>query len=756
VLFRLRQKTKPQVTRFVLIALIFVSVQIVALLLGYAAVAVIDSIRAYAAGESFYAKGQKEAVLSLHRFVRTGEEQYYIAFRTAIAAPIGDRLAREALEKPDRDLDAAFRGFLQGKNHPADIPNMMRLFVWMHGWGPFAKAVDDWHQGDALTAQLSDFGDALHRLRQQGGLTADAREAILHEVDDIDLGLTRLEESFSNHMGEATRTATNLVVVGLGLSSILLWGIGVTFAWRTFRRGINATVQLENSEQRFKHFAEVASDWFWETDAQRRIIYLSDRFAQSSGSKPEDVLGRAALDALEPVATPAQRQQQLEDLGAYRPLRGWVYRRVAADGTEAYWKISGIAVFDDDGVFAGYRGTGTNITEEVQNQQVLAAAKEQAEAANAAKTEFLSNMSHELRTPLNAILGFAQLLAINEKDPLTGRQVRQVGQIERSGKHLLALIEDVLDLSKIETGNIKLSLERVQLPSLLEQVRAALQVLADEAGIAFTLACPDGLPDVRADRVRLMQVLMNLGSNAIKYNRAEGSVTIVAYATAAGRVCISVTDTGIGIPPERKAELFQPFNRLGAEGGPIQGSGIGLSIVKKLVELMRGAIMVESTVGEGSTFIVELPAMRPVIGSAVRGAEPMPDRASHAAFSMLYVEDNPSNIRLMEELVDTLGNVRLLTARDAHTGLEMARFNHPDVIVLDVNLPGMSGVEMVRVLKAQPATAAIPVLALSAAAMPAQVEEGLAAGFSHYLTKPLDVAAFLRAVDEVLSERVEG
>ena len=524
------------------------------------------------------------------------------------------------------------------------------------------------------------------------------------------MGLTDLEESFSAHMGEAARTATDMVVVGLGLSSLLLWSIGVAFAWRTFRRGIEAALQVKDSEQRFRDFAEVASDWFWETDKDTRITYLSDRFAQATGAVPEEFIGRPALETLQPLAADETRQRQLADIEARRTFRGWTYKRVAADGSEAYWRISGTAVFDANGDFAGYRGTGTNISVDVINQNVLAAAKEQAESANAAKSEFLANMSHELRTPLNSILGFAQLLEINAREPLTVKQARQIAQIGRSGKHLLALIEDVLDLSKIETGNIKLSIERVKLPPVFDQLRAALQILADEAGVTLAVNCSENLPAVRADRVRLAQVLMNLGTNAIKYNRTGGSVTITADTTGLDRIKMTVTDTGPGIAPERQAELFQPFNRLGAEAGPIQGSGIGLSIVKKLVELMHGTIAVRSDLGEGTSFTVELPA--------VFGADPHPStdgsidaegpRLSDAEFVMLYVEDNPSNIRLMEELVDTTGNIRLLTAADPRTGLDLARANRPDIIVLDINLPGMTGFDVLRALRRIPATAPDP------------------------------------------------
>lgn len=752
--FTLNPKTRPQVRRFILIALIFVIVQIVALALGYAAVRVIDSVRAYAVGESFYAKGQKEAVLSLHRYVRTGDKHYYDAFRTAIAAPIGDRIGRTSLQRSPRDLRTAFEGFRQGKNDPADIDDLILLFIGAQHWGPFAKAVDDWEHGDAMTAQLSDFGDDLHRMMRAGTLTAVAQETILRQVDVIDEGLTALEESFSKHMGEAARTASNLVAIGLGLSSLLLWGIGVTFAWRTFRRGIEAQLQLTDSEQRFKHFAEVASDWFWETDKDTRITYLSERFTGATGALPDTFIGRAALETLQPMAAGETRAQQVADLAARKSFRGWIYRGLLPDGREAYWRISGTPVFDAAGEFLGYRGTGTNITEEVINQTILAKAKEQAEAANNAKNEFLANMSHELRTPLNSILGFAQLLALNAKEPLTVRQTRQVSQIERSGSHLLALIEDVLDFSKIETGNVKLSLERVHLPPLIEQVRAGLQILADEAQIVFSIHCPNDLPAIRADRVRLTQVLMNLGSNAIKYNTSGGTVTLAADAFGLDRVRLSVIDTGPGIAIDRQAELFQPFNRLGAETGPIQGSGIGLSIVKKLVDLMSGTITVRSMPGQGTTFAIELPA---ILGGEPRGWKDRGEAASQrdavqaGNHLMLYVEDNPSNIRLMEELVESVGNIRLLTAADPRTGLDLARANRPDVIVLDINLPGMSGFDVLRAIRATPSLSHVPVMALSAAAMPRQIEDGLSAGFTHYLTKPIDVAVFLKAVNEVLA-----
>ncbi len=386
--------------------------------------------------------------------------------------------------------------------------------------------------------------------------------------------------------------------------------------------------------------------------------------------------------------------------------------------------------------------------------------KERAEAANMAKSDFLARVSHELRTPLNAVLGFAQLLEINNKEPLTIRQMRHVEQIRKSGHHLLSLIEEILDLSKIETGSIRVSIERVALAPVFDHLRATLQPLADSAGLLLAVEMPLNLPPVYADRVRLVQILMNLGTNAIKYNRRGGAVRLVARVPGDGTVRIEVIDTGKGIPFERQGEVFQPFNRLGAEESTIEGSGIGLSISHRLAELMNGRLTFVSAPGKGSTFTIDLPvapaaADEPAETGRAGVVESALPRAMRDAerFTLLYVEDNPPNIALMQELVDSVPSLRLVTAADANTGLALAHAHEPDVIVLDINLPGMNGFEILKRLKLDRRTAEIPVMALSAAALPNDVERGKAAGFTHYLTKPLDVQEFLGAVEQLLNAR---
>jgi signal transduction histidine kinase/CheY-like chemotaxis protein len=402
---------------------------------------------------------------------------------------------------------------------------------------------------------------------------------------------------------------------------------------------------------------------------------------------------------------------------------------------------------------------------ESANQRLIASTREletartraeqekiRAELASQAKSSFLSNMSHELRTPLNSILGFAQLLEFNVKDPMSAKQTRHVAQIRKSGEHLLSLIDDVLDLSKIEAGSIKLSIENVPLRPVIEEVVTALQPLADEASVTITpIAVESGL-SVRADRTRLVQILMNLGVNALKYNRAGGSLSFVADRGGGGFVRLRVSDTGQGIPVDRQDELFQPFNRLGAENGSIEGTGIGLTITRRLVQLMNGRIAFVSESNVGTCFTIELPAAvesAAVVESAhFLGALGLDQHKR--GYRLLYVEDNPSNIELMQGLVDALDGVELLTAERPQSGLALASAGAPDVIVLDIDLPDMNGFEVLRRLKAGAATSHIPVIALSAAAMPRDIERGMNAGFTHYLTKPIKVREFLRAVDNVL------
>jgi signal transduction histidine kinase/ActR/RegA family two-component response regulator len=386
----------------------------------------------------------------------------------------------------------------------------------------------------------------------------------------------------------------------------------------------------------------------------------------------------------------------------------------------------------------------------------LELAIEEARNANQAKSAFLSSMSHELRTPLNAILGFAQILAADNL-PTTPEQKKEfAGHILKSGRHLLTLINEILDLARVEAGALTLSMEPVSLAEVLAECRTMIEPLAAARGIRVEFpAHAEAL--VQADHTRLKQVLLNLLSNAVKYNREGGTVTLACEACGPDRLRLSVRDTGMGLRPDQVAALFQPFNRLGQENGLQEGTGIGLVFTKRLVELMKGEIGVTSSPGVGSTFWIELSAAAPL----AQLATPVAPDPAHAAPALagagprliLYIEDNPANLRLVQEIVGFRADLRLLSAPDGHAGLALAHTHRPAIILMDLNLPGMGGFEVLAQLRRDPHTAHIPVIALTANAMPRDIERGLSAGFARYLTKPIDIEQFNEAIDGVLAQR---
>ena len=397
------------------------------------------------------------------------------------------------------------------------------------------------------------------------------------------------------------------------------------------------------------------------------------------------------------------------------------------------------------------RGINESLEQRVRERTAeLQQAKDAAEAASRAKSDFLSGMSHELRTPLNAILGFAQLLSLTLQADEERQRVRQ---IETAGWHLLDLINDVLDLSRIESGTMSTSAEPVELRELIGGAMTMLQPLAAERGV--TLAAPTGVEHgawVKADRKRLRQVLANLLSNAVKYNRRGGSVRIEVAPAAEGRRTFSVHDTGRGFTAEQLTQLYQPFQRFVGEHETVEGTGIGLVITRRLVELMGGTLGVSSQAGHGSVFSVELPAAEPPPSPVPAGSPLVAQTLSIGRRSrLLYVEDNPSNVALMRELLQLRPDIDLEVATDGPSGLARLLAGGVHLALVDIDLPGFDGIELCRRARAEPATATLPMVALSANAMPGDIRRALNAGFAAYLTKPLDVVRLLDEIDRRLT-----
>ncbi len=414
------------------------------------------------------------------------------------------------------------------------------------------------------------------------------------------------------------------------------------------------------------------------------------------------------------------------------------------------------------GVFAAAR----DITERkfmdqalLEKNVELERAKAVAEKANLGKSEFLSSMSHELRTPLNAILGFAQLMESDSPEP-TPKQKRSLVQILNAGWYLLELINEILDLAQIESGKITLSLEPVSLVEVMNECRAMVEPQVSQRAIDLMFLPLESDHFVEVDRTRMKQVLINLLSNAIKYNNPGGTVTLACTLMTQDSIRISIQDTGVGLTQDQLAQLFQPFNRLGKEFGPEEGTGIGLVVTKRLVELMGGTIGVDSTVGEGTVFWIDLRlATAPPLASqyVAQTTLAQPQVLDGTTLrTLLYVEDNPANLVLIEELVARRSDLRMLSAADGHLGIEFARAHQPDVILMDINLPGLSGIEAMKILRSDPLTAHIPIIALSANALPSDIANGLAAGFLSYLTKPIKLAEFVDTLDLALKSSAMG
>ena len=731
----------------ILIPAVFLAVQVAILAIVLGGLEATNMVRAYVAGESQYSKGQKAAVHALSEYVRTGNPADWSSYQWLIRIPRGDRIAREALEQTPPDLDAAERGFLQGFNHPDDVPSMIWLFRHFSDTRLMEDPIALWRYADENIVKIEALANEI-KAEMDGARDPERLNALLNGVDHLDAELTVFEHAFSAAMRRSGDQLHSLVYTAAGGVSVLLWAGALGFWRHTTRQAARTRAELEMGERRFRDVAETAGDWIWETDADYRMTFLSDRLEQVIGVPRAAFLGMNRLELAQANAEEPKWREHFATMKARQPFRDFEYVFPAPDGRHLYFNISGRPVFDEGGAFLGYRGTGRDVTREVEahrrieeqhrvlkatlenmNQGIsvfdtelnlvaynhrvlellefpegvfgigdnlekfirfnaergeygegdieemvsqrielakrfephtftrsrpdgkvilvegapmpgggfvtvytditeqeeakheLRKAAETAERADQAKSRFLANMSHELRTPLNAIIGFSDLMRQEMLGPIGSPTYKEyLEDINASGEHLLALINDILDLSRIEAGHVSLIEEETDLTKVIDDALRLLAPDATSAGVALDTDYEADLPLVFGDRKRLRQIVVNLAGNAIKFSPEDGEVRIFARRLESGDVEIEVADDGPGIAESDMQVILEPFRQAEATvaAGNHSGSGLGLPLVKRLVELHGGTFKIESTLGVGTSAKVRLPAFA---GRAVAAAQ---------------------------------------------------------------------------------------------------------------------------------------
>ena len=533
--------------------------------------------------------------------------------------------------------------------------------------------------------------------------------------------------------------------------------IGAVLVFRDVTEEYAAQRVLHDQQFYTRSLIESNIDALMTTDPSGIITDVNQQMEILTGCSREELIGTPFKNYF---TEPERAEAGIKRVMNEKKVTNYELTARTKDGQETMVSYNATNFYNREGILQGVFAAARDVTERnrldlvLQEKNVeLESAISVAEKANLAKSEFLSSMSHELRSPLNAILGFAQLME-SDIPPPTFEQKESLTQILQAGWHLLTLINEVLDLAKVESGNAPLSQEPVSLAEVIFECQKMIKPQAQQHRIHMIFPLLDKPYYIRADRTRVKQILINLLSNAIKYNIKQGTVEVTCAENAPGRIRVSVRDTGAGLSPKYLDQLFQAFNRLGQEAGGVEGTGIGLVVAKRLVELMGGEIGVESTPGVGSVFWFELISIAaPYISleevEAAALIQPHVPRAARL-HTLLYVEDNPANLKLVKQIIARHSDMRLLTAVDGYSGIEIALASQPDVILMDINMPGMNGYEALKILQSDPATAHIPVLALTANAMPRDIKYGMEAGFFRYITKPIMVNEFMGALNVAL------
>ena len=742
-------RSMPRLPRHWPIVAAFVAMAILQASVAAFSIQLLSTVRAYVAGESLYSKGQKDAQIYLLDYAENHQERVYARFTSALAFPLGDRAAREALQQAEPDIEAARQGFLDGGNHPDDIDGLIRMFRWFQHVPFMSRTIATWTEGDRTIQEMRALVDRAHERIRAGDAGSPAVQALLQQSQLLDERLSRLTSDFSAQLGEASRTTQRLLLALNACIAVLLTISGLLFVRRAIRMQAVADLRMER-------LIHAVSEGVVAIDEQRRIVLFNQAAEAMFGVAASEALGEPVDRFVEQlsIAGGAAAPTSYSAIGALQALTG---RK--RDGRPFPIEASLSRLQMDKGVLTTIvlRDITTRIVADAERR-----AREALEASSKAKTEFLSRMSHELRTPLNAVIGFSTLLRLDTVKPLSAEQLERVQHVENAGSHLLALVNDVLDLSRIESGEMSVSSQAVQLPRVIEEAATMVSPLVTKAGIEVFVASeaptpgqgrrlePRLLPPddvwVNADPVRLRQVLVNLLSNAVKYNRPGGRVALTWRRT--DDACeILVTDTGQGIPPEQLACLFQPFNRLGAESSTVEGTGIGLVLSRQLAEMMGGTLTISSTFGVGTCASLRLGlASAPVVKADPARLGRAETRAA-PSLTVLYAEDDEVNAELVRQLVTMRRGVSLRVATSGAMALECARADPPDLMLVDMNLGDMTGIELARELRRDRATRDVCLVALSADALPEQIRAAMACGFESYLTKPINFDEVLAVFD---------
>ncbi len=861
---------------------------IVALQIGVAVVSidVMSAVRAYVTGESLYSKGQKDAHIRLIDYADLHRDEDYQGFLRALAFPIGDRMAREAMQSPVLRADDALRGLVAGGTDAGDVPGVIRLFRWFHTTPLMADAIATWTEGDLVVEKIRLIGEQAHRHVVVGDLDAPEVTGLRLQAQRLNNELTPLEVRFAAQLAEGARR-TQRLLLALNLALGLLLGLsGLVFVRHSARVQAATEDELNLRRESLQRLLDSAAEGLYGMDTRGRCTFINRSALKMLGyAKESELLGREMLGLIHPAqvdggaggadASARDAEQVSGEVhvvdavfrrrdGSSIPVEYWIHPMLKdgkLDGAVATFvdiservnmqaalrqgevRIAGLVDAVNDGVMTidadqrvvqfnraaerlfavpasdaigsdverffprparhqlgaatsglqfggadtgellelfGKRADGqefpveaslsrlttergTLVTAVIRDVAGLNAARterrarEALEASSRAKTEFLSRMSHELRTPLNAVLGFSQLLRLDRAEPPSLQQLERIQHIENAGAHLLALVNDVLDLSRVESGQMTATLEPVDVRSAAEDAISMVLPLAQASGIAIRV---DGLegdlvpqdPDdageifVVADRVRLRQVLVNLLSNAVKYNRPQGEVR-VQWQVSSDRCELRITDDGYGMAPEKLERLFEPFNRLGAENSKIEGTGIGLVLSRRLVELMRGELRIDSAIDRGTMASLTLERSDEVPAGLGGFAPPSQHGDLDETMRVLYAEDNEVNVEIVRQVVKLRPSVAFDVAENGAIAFHKARRDQPHLMLVDMNLGDMTGIELAHALRSDPSTAAIRLVALSADALPEQIELALANGFEDYLTKPIDFRDLLNVLD---------